>query len=56
MGACGHQSIERDQLEKCDLVRERQRLAYEPVREHHTIAWSRISRADEGLNDVFTRG
>ena len=52
-GACGHQSLERDQLEYCDLARERQRLAYRLVREHHAIASSRIARANEGLNDVF---
>ena len=52
-GACGHQSLERDQLEYCDLARDRQRLAYRLVREHHAIESSRIARANHALSDVF---
>ncbi len=49
----GHQSLARNQLEFCDLARERQRLAYQLEREHHAIASSRVARANRDLCDVF---
>ena len=52
-GASGHQSFQRDQLEYCDLARERQQLAYQLVREHQAIASSRIARSNKDLSDVF---
>lgn len=52
-GACGHQGLERDQVEYCDLAKDRQRLAYRLVREHHAIESSRISRANLSLSDIF---
>ena len=52
-GARGHQGLERDQVEYCDLARDRQRLAYQLVREHHVIESSRIARANQALSDVF---
>lgn len=38
----GHLSLERDQLECCNLATDRQRRAYELVREQHTITVSRM--------------
>ena len=52
-GACGHQRLERDQVEDCDLVRDRQRLAYRLVREHHAIESPCIPHANHALSDVF---
>ncbi len=52
-GATGHQSLPRDQLEYCDLARERQRLAYQLVREHHAISSSRLARVNKKVSDVF---
>lgn len=36
-GACGHQGLKRDQVDCCDLTRDRQRLAYRLVLDHHAI-------------------
>ena len=52
-GARGHQGLERDQVEYCDLARDRQRFAYRLVREHNAIESSRIARPNQVLSDVF---
>ena len=52
-GASDHQSLQRDQLDYCDLARERQRLSYQLVREHQAISSSRIARSNEDLSDVL---
>ena len=49
----GNQSLERDQLAYCDLVKERQRRAYNLVREHHAIMTSRIARSNDKLLETF---
>lgn len=49
-GECGRQSLEHDDVEICDLARERQRLVYQLVREHHAIASSSVARANERIN------
>ena len=43
------------QLEHCDLVRDRQRLAYQSVREHHAFASSRNARASKDLYGVLRK-
>ena len=52
-GARGHQGLECDQVEYCDLTRDRQRLVYRLVRENNAIESSRIARANQGLSYVF---
>ena len=49
----GNQSLDRDQLAYCDLVKERQLRAYRLVREHHAIVTSRLARSNEKLLDTF---
>lgn len=51
--ACEHQSLDRNHIEYCCLTSERKRLANELVQAHHDFASSCITRADQGLNDVF---
>lgn len=45
--------ISRDQLEYCNLARERQHSSYQVVLEDHNIASSFIARANERLRDVL---
>ena len=40
----GHQSLDRDQLAYCNLAVDRQRHAYDLVREYHSLAVSRVER------------
>lgn len=52
--ASGHQSLKRDQLEYCALLSDRQRRAYDLVRDHHAITVSRIARRNSAFDDVCT--
>lgn len=54
-GASGDQGLERDQIVYCDLAKDRQRLAYQSVREHDAIEVSRIARMNNALRIVFHR-
>ena len=49
----GNQSLDRDQLAYCDLVKDRQRRAYQLVREHDAIMFSRLARSNAKLLDTF---
>lgn len=49
-----HQSLDRDQLEYCDLAADRQqRRSYELVREEHLLSVSRIERRNSVLLDAL---
>ncbi|CAB1106230.1 unnamed protein product [Ectocarpus sp. CCAP 1310/34] len=49
----GHQSLARDQLEYCNLVVDRQRRAYELVREYNALKISRVERRNSSLLDAI---
>ena len=49
----GHQSLNRDQLDYCNLIRDRQQQAYDLVREQNAITASRIARSNTALDDVL---
>ena len=51
--ARGHQSLDRDHPEYCDLGADRQRRAYELVREQHKLSVSRIERRNSALSDAL---
>ncbi|CAB1098288.1 unnamed protein product [Ectocarpus sp. CCAP 1310/34] len=49
----GHQSLARDQLEYCNLAVDRQRRAYELVREYNALKISRVERRNSSLLDAI---
>ncbi|CAB1102661.1 unnamed protein product [Ectocarpus sp. CCAP 1310/34] len=49
----GHQSLARDQLEYCNLAGDRQRRAYELVREYNALKISRVERRNSSLLDAI---
>ena len=49
----GHQSLDRDQLDYCDLARDRQRRAYETVREQHALTVARVNGRNSALSDAL---
>ncbi|CAB1103607.1 unnamed protein product [Ectocarpus sp. CCAP 1310/34] len=49
----GRQSLARDQLEHCNLAVDRQRRAYEVVREYNALKISRVERRNSSLLDVL---
>ncbi|CAB1115322.1 unnamed protein product [Ectocarpus sp. CCAP 1310/34] len=49
----GHQSLARDQLDYCNLTVDRQRRAYELVREYKTLKISRVERRNSSLLDAI---
>ncbi|CAB1111268.1 unnamed protein product [Ectocarpus sp. CCAP 1310/34] len=49
----GHQSLARDQLEYCNLAVDRQRRAYELVREYNALKISRVERRNLSLLDAI---
>ena len=51
----GHQSLQRDQLAYRDQLRERQKWAYDLVRQHHTATISRLSRANDRITAALNR-
>ena len=51
----GHQSLDRDQLAYCDLARDRQRRAYEIVREQHALTIARVNGRNSALSDALLR-
>lgn len=51
--SCGHQRLERDKVEYCNLARDQLRLAYRSVHEHQAIESSYITRANHALSDAF---
>ena len=53
--ARGHQSLDRDQLEYCDLAADRQRRAYELVREQHQLRVSRTERRNSVLSNALQK-
>ncbi|CAB1109884.1 unnamed protein product [Ectocarpus sp. CCAP 1310/34] len=48
-----HQSLARDQLEYCNLAVDRQRRAYELVREYNALKISRVERRNSSLLDAI---
>ena len=50
----GHQGLDRDQVEYCDLAVDRQRRSYELVRECHALTVSRIQRRNSDLSQAIT--
>ncbi len=53
--ARGHQSLDRDQVEYCDLAADRQRRSYDMVREQHLLSVSRIERRNSALSDALRK-
>ena len=53
-GSC-HQSLDRDQLAYCDLARDRQRRAYEIVREQHAHTVARVNGRNSALSNAVLR-
>ena len=51
--ARGHQSFARDHFEYCDLTGDRQRCAYEVVREQHALDISSVERRNSALSDAL---
>ena len=51
----GHQSLDRHQLAYCDLARDRQRRAYEIVREQHALTVARVNGRNSALSDALLR-
>ncbi|CAB1107752.1 unnamed protein product [Ectocarpus sp. CCAP 1310/34] len=49
----GHQSLARDQLEYCNLAVDRQRRAYELVREYNALKISRVERRNSSLQNAI---
>ncbi|CAB1111208.1 unnamed protein product [Ectocarpus sp. CCAP 1310/34] len=49
----GHQRLARDQLEYCNLAVDRQRRAYELVREYNALKISRVERRNSSLLDAI---
>ena len=52
-GAAGHQSLVRDHFAYCDLATDRQRRAYNIVREHHAVTVSRVKCRNSALSDAL---
>ena len=52
-GVAGHQSLARDHLANCDLSTDRQKRAYDVVREHHDLTVSRVERRNSPLSDAL---
>ncbi len=53
--ARGHQSLDRDQVEYCDLAADRQRRSYAMVRAQHRLSVSRIERRNSALGDALSK-
>ena len=53
--ARGHQSLDRDQLEYCDLAADRQSRSHELVRAQHLLTVSRIERRNSALSDALNQ-
>ena len=53
--ARGHQSLDRDHLEYCDLAADRQRRSHELVRAQHLLSVSRIERRNSALSDALNQ-
>ena len=51
----GHQSLDRDQLEYCNLAVDRQRRAYDLVREYNALKVSRVERRNSSLLDAINK-
>ncbi|CAB1109164.1 unnamed protein product [Ectocarpus sp. CCAP 1310/34] len=49
----GHQGLARDQLEYCNLAVDRQRRAYDLVREYNALKISRVERRSSSLLDAI---
>lgn len=52
-GSCGHQSLERDQLEYYGMFQDCSQLANQLVCKHLATASSPIARANQGSDDDF---
>ncbi|CAB1107450.1 unnamed protein product [Ectocarpus sp. CCAP 1310/34] len=51
----GHQSLDRDQLEYCNLAVDRQRRAYDLVREYNALKISRVERRNSSMLDAINK-
>ena len=52
-GVFGHQGLARDHLTYCDLATDRQKRAYDIIREHHALTVSRVERRHSALTNAL---
>ena len=52
-GFAGRQSLAREHLVYCDLATDHQQRAYDLVREHHALTFSRVDRRNSALSDAL---
>lgn len=53
--ASGHQGLDRDHVEHCDLAADRQKRAYELEREKHALSVSRVERRHSTVSDALRK-